>query len=465
MEGKSYRIWLAVLVLVLMVGSFVAGAGMMYSVSQESVLGLTARVAQMVPGVMAVEQAEDIPSATDLRPLATFWQVRDRIQHDFVHPIQDDTKLTYGAIRGMLAALEDPYSRFMTPEEYSEFQAEAEGHFEGIGAWLEQRRVDEFGHFEVVVISVIPEGPASKVDLRPSDIIFKVDDKSVLGMTVDRVAKLIRGPEDTEVKLTVLRGGHLLASPEVEAPVGTPEGGAALPARVPEDQGQLLDLTITRATVEIPPVETKILDDNIGYVWLRTFHKQAETKLHEALKELLAEDIQGLVFDLSGNGGGLLEQAISVTSLFMDEAVVVYVQERGAEPQPYKAMPGRLVPEDLPMVILTDVGSASASEITAAALQDSGQAKVVGQHTFGKAKVQTVMELNDHSALVLTTALYLTPNKRDLSQEYAEGKRGIKPDVVFPLPDPDQPFDGEKWHDQQIEKARQVLKQSAGPTG
>lgn len=436
MEGKSYRIWLAVLVLVLMVGSFVAGAGMMHRISPESVLGLGAQVAQMVPGPMAVEQADDIPSATDLRPLATFWQVRNRIQRDFVYPTQDDTKLTYGAIHGMLAALEEPYSRFMTPEEYKEFQAEAEGHFEGIGAYLKQR-IDEYGYFEVTVVSIIPKGPASKVDLRPHDIIIKVDDRPVRGMRVDQVAKLIRGPEGTEVKLTVLR----------------------------EETPPALERVIARAAVDIPTIETKILDDNTGYIWLRGFHKQAETKLHKALEKLLAKDIRGLVFDLSLNGGGLLEQAISVASLFMDGSTVVYVQERDAEPQPYQAMPGRLVPEALPMVILLDGGSASASEIVAAALQDIGRAKVVGQHSFGKAKVQTVMELNDHSALVLSTALYLTPNKRDLSQEYAEGKRGIKPDVAFPLPDPEEPFDSEQWHQQQIEKALGVLKQSPGLAG
>ena len=439
MAGKSYRIWLVLVVLVLMVGSFVAGAGMMYGVSQESVLGLSARVAQMMPGVMEVEQADDISSATDLRPLATFWQVRDRILQDYVYPVEDATKLTYGAIRGMLAALEEPYSRFMTPAEYEEFQGEAEGHFEGIGAWLGQR-LDEYGYFEVMLISIIPEGPAGEVDLRPHDIITMVDDRPVRGMTVDRVAKLIKGAEGTPVKLTVLR----------------------------EATPPLLERVIVRASMDIPTIETKILDDNIGYIWLRSFHKQAETKLHSALEELLDKGIQGLVLDLTINGGGLLEQAISVCDLFLDEQTVVYVQERNREPEPYRTMPGTLVPENMPIVILQDEGSASAAEIVAGALQDLGRAKIVGQHSFGKSKVQTVMELNDHSALVLSTAVYLTPNKRDLSEEYEEGKRGIEPDVAFPLPAPDEPFDREKWeqwHQQQVEKAAEVLKKSLATAG
>ena len=454
MEYKSYRIWLAVVILVLMVGSFVAGAGVMYGVSQDSVLGLTARVAQMGPGVFEVEEAEDIPSATDLQPLATFWQVRDRILHDFVYPVEDSTKLTYGAIRGMLAALEDPYTRFMTPQEYKEFQAEAEGHFEGIGAYLEQHSIDELGHFEVVIVSIIPEGPAAEVDLRPGDVIVKVDDKAVRGMTVDRVANLIRGPEGTEVKLTLLRGGH-----------GGPAGVGGL-----ERQGKLVDLTIVRAAVDIPIIETKILDDDIGYVWLRLFHKQAGSKLQAGLEELLDKHIRGLVLDLSINGGGLLEQAISVCNLFLDKQTVVYVQERNGEPQPYQTMPGTVIPEDLPIVILIDGGSASASEIVAAALQDIGRAKIVGQNSFGKSKVQTVMALNDQSALVLSTALYLTPNKRDLSQEFEDGKRGIKPDVVFPPLEfaADEQRSREKWeqyHQQQVEKAAAVLRGSLAAAG
>ena len=438
MERRLYPIWLAVVIPVLMVASFVAGAGVMYGVSQESILGVTARVAQMAPALVEIEEAEGITSATDLQPLATFWQVRDRILRDFVYPIEDDTRLTYGAVRGMLAALEDPYSRFMTPEEFAEFQRETEGHYQGIGAWLAQRTVGDTNQIEVVILSVIPEGPASKVDLRPDDVVKKVDDKPVRGMGVDRVSKLIRGPKDTKVKLAVAREG----SPE------------------------LIELTIVRMSVDIPPVEQKMLEDGIGYVWLRLFHEQAEDELRAALQELIDQGIQGLILDLSINGGGLFYQAISVASLFMEEGeVVLYVGERETEPHPFKALPGLVVPADLPLVVLVDGGSASAAEIVAGALQDTGRAKVVGQHTFGKSKVQTVMALNDRSALVLSTAVYLTPNKRDLSEEYEVGKRGIKPDVVYPPLElgPEERLDHQKveqWHEEQIARAADVLKES-----
>ena len=460
MQTKPYRIWLAPIVVLLMVLSFAAGAGIMYSTSHHSILGLTAQVAQVMPGVMEVETAADIPAATDLRPLATFWQVRDRILHDYVYPIEDDTKLTYGAIRGMLASLEDPYSRFMTPGEYEEFQEEAQGKFEGIGAWLEQRHVTDttmpvecptcHHHFtipvddregiEVAIVSIIPEGPAATVDLRPGDVLLKVDDKSVRGMHVAQVSKLIRGPEGTPVKLSLRREG----------------------------QSEIVELTIIRAAVDIPTIETRIVEDNIGYVWLRGFHKQAETKLREALEEMVDRQVSGLIFDLSLNGGGLLEQAISVSNLFLDNQTVVYVQERNGDAHPYRTMPGRVVSEDLPVVVLIDGGSASASEIVAAALHDTGRAQVVGQHSFCKSKVQTVMELTDHSALVLSTAVYLTPDKRDLSEEYADGKRGVEPDIVFPLPELDEEFGRKKWeqwHDQQIQQAAKVLLETLPTTG
>lgn len=442
MERKFYPIWLALGVLVLMVISFVAGAGVMYGVaSQESVLGITARVAQMAPTVFEEEPFQPSERSTALTPLGTFWQVRDKILTEHVYPIEDDTKLTYGALRGMLAALEEPYSRFMTPREFKEFQAEAEGHFEGIGAYLGQH-LDEYGYFEVIVISIIPEGPASKVDLRPRDVIIKVDDRPVRGMTVDRVAKLIKGPKDTQVKLTVLREGKLPA----------------------------VDLAVPRGPVDIPTIEQKIFEDNIGYVWLRGFHKQAETKLHATLQDLVDQGVKGLVFDLSINGGGLLGQAISVASLFMEDEVVIYERKRGAELVPHRAQRGLVVPRELPLVVLVDEGSASASEIVAAALQDTGRAQIVGHSTFGKSKVQTVMKLIDDSALVLSTAVYLTPNKRDLGEEYEEGERGIKPDVAFPPLelDQDEPFDveaREQWHQDQIDRAVKVLKETMAESG
>lgn len=428
MMTKTYAV-LAVVALV----AFGAGMLAMHAIGSEAVLRTAARIVQVMPGIIQIEEAPLIPAASDLRPLQTFWEVRERVKKQFVYDIEDDTKLTYGAIRGMLTSLDDPYTRFYTPEEYREFQVETEGHFDGIGAVLESRVVGEGGHREVFITAVLPEGPTSKADVQPEDVIVAVDDVPTKGMTLQAVVNRIRGKRGTQVKLGLKR----------------------------QSSEKLIEVTIVRAEIQVPVVEHRMLDNQIGYVWLRSFNKQAEVKLREALKDLNAQGMRGLVFDLSIDGGGLLDVAIAVSSMFMDGGPVVYVKERDREPQALQARKGTLVPESLPMVVLVDRGSASASEIVAGCVQDRGRALIVGQNTFGKSKVQTVAELNDGAALVLSTAVYLPPNKRDISLEYEEGKRGIKPDRFFPEPELDE---GERitfkdWHEQQIQKAVDVLEE------
>lgn len=417
---------------VLVIVAFLGGMLTMRLTGDEGLLNVVARVVQVIPGVLQVEGGLSIPAATDLRPLQTFWEVRDKVKRSFVYPITDDSKLTYGAIRGMLAALDDPWTRFYTPEEYREFQTETEGHFDGIGAVLESREVGDNNEREVFISTIIPEGPAAKADVQPDDVILTVDDVPVKGMTLQAVVNRIRGQRGTVVKLGLKRAG-------VDKPV---------------------EVAITRAEIQFPVVEYRMLENQVGYVWLRSFNKQAEAKLREALEDLRGKGMKGLVFDLSINGGGLLDMAIAVSSMFVDQGPVVYVQERGQNPEPLNAQRGALVvPKEIPVVVLTDHGSASASEITAACLQDSGRALVVGQNTFGKSKVQTVCELNDKSALVLSTAVYLTPKKRDISQEYEPGKRGVKPDRYFPDPEPGAKIKFDDWHKQQIAQAVKVLEE------
>ncbi len=422
------RVWLIVLLVVLAAGSFVAGIGVRHSAASGPLLSLVGRVAQIVPGV--VEQGNGITVRTDLQPLATFWQVREKILSDFVDPVEDPAELTYGAIRGMVAALGDPYSRFMTPDQYEEFQREAAGQFEGIGAYLEERTVGEAGKIEVIIFSIIPGGPASEADIRPGDVVLGVDDESMEGKHVGYVADLIRGPEGTQVTLTLRREGR--AEP--------------------------ITVSVSRRQVTLPPPEHKVIDEKIGYVWLHTFNKQAEAQLRAAIEELLAEDIEALLLDLSDNGGGLLDQARSVTSLFYEGEPVVYVRQRGRQLQPLQAHPDQvLVPAEMPVVVLVTGTSASASEIVAGALQDLDRATIVGQNTFGKAKVQTLIPLDDGSALALSTAVYLTPNKRDLSKADDDNKRGVEPDVHLPGYNPDGPLTAQQWHDSMVDRAVEVL--------
>ncbi len=422
------RIWLIVLIVVLMGGSFAVGMGVRYSAATEPLLSLVGRVAQAVPGVVA--QGKGIAVRTDLQPLATFWQVREKILNDFVHPVDDPAELTYGAIRGMVAALEDPYSRFMTPEQYEEFKTEASGQFEGIGAYLEERTADKTGEIEVVIFSIIPGGPASEADIRPGDVVLAVGDELVAGKHVGAVADLIRGPEGTSVTLTLRREGR--AEP--------------------------VTVSVSRRQVTLPPPEHKVIDGKIGYVWLHTFNKQAEVQLRAAIEELLKKGTKALLLDLSDNGGGLLDQAISVTSLFYENEPVVYVRERGQQLQPLNALADQeIVPANMPVAVLVTGGSASASEIVAGALQDLHRAIVVGQNTFGKAKVQTLIPLDDGSALALSTAVYLTPSKRDLSKTGKDGKCGIKPDIELPGFDPDGSLTAQQWHDNMVDQAVNVL--------
>ena len=421
----------AAIAIVLFVAGFTAG-GMF---SRSCILGLSPLLAQIAPGVYQPTKDYDIPAATDLSPISTFYEVRKRIKSDYVYPLEDDKTLTYGAIRGMLSSLEDPYSRFLDPEEFREFRTESEGHFDGIGAVLEMR-TDANGRGQVTVSSILPGGPSSKTNMRPLDRIMKVDGKLTDGLSLNEVVRQIRGKRGTSVTLTLARDGV--------------EGN--------------FDVEIERANIDLPTVEREMLDDKIGYIWLRTFNQTAASKMSEAVEYLMAQGMKGLLLDLSQDPGGILDVAVNVAGLFLDGGPVVYVKGRDTEPHPLNAGPGTVLPEDIPMIVLVDHGSASASEILAGALQERSRAEVAGHHTFGKSKVQTIIELRDGSALFLSTAVYLTPEFTDLGIEGEDGKRGVRPAHVFPDPDPDPEveFVFEDWHKQQINRAVEILKAKMG---
>jgi carboxyl-terminal processing protease len=396
-------------------------------------------VAQLVPGAYTYDRAESVPSPGDLQPLATFWEARKELRKRFYRPIKDEQELTYGAIRGMLAAVNDPYTRLMEPEEFQSFEEENEGNFEGIGAMLGVREKDVSGEKvqEVFIQSVIEDGPAEKRGLRPKDIIIGVDGAPIEGLRLDQVVDRIRGKQGTTVKLTVEREG----------------------AKEP------LDIPIVRDRIEYPVVEYSMKDGKIGYIWLRQFSRPATPKVKAALQDLLAQGAKGIVFDLSSNGGGLLDTAVEIESFFFDGGPAAYILEKGADqPEALDATPGVLVPENVPMVCLINEGSASASEIVAGALQDRKRATIVGQHSFGKSKVQTIVQLGDDSAMLITTALWLTPAKHDIG-EVRNGKVGVIPDVELPEWTPDTKLTGGEWHDQQVEKAIDVLKQDMAKAG
>ncbi len=399
------------------------------------------QIAQLVPGAYTYEEADSIPAPTDLRPVTTFWEARKELKRRFYRPIDDEAELTYGAIRGMLDALGDPYTRLMEPEEFQAFQKENEGNFEGIGAVLEVREKEAAnGEVEqqVIIQSVIYGGPAEKRGLLPGDVIIGVDDKPIRGLRLDQVVDRIRGPRGTTVKLTVTRQG----------------------------EEQPIDVPIVRDRIEYPVVEYEMKPGQIGYVWLRQFSRPATVKTQAALRELVGQGAKGIVLDLSSNGGGLLDTAVEVEGLFFDGGPAAFILEKGAEePEALEASEGTLVPLDVPMVCIINEASASASEIVAGALQDRKRATVVGQPSFGKSKVQTIVPLGDDSAMLVTTALWLTPGKHDVGEEKPNGKRGVIPDVEFEPWTPETKIPGTQWHEQQVEKALQVLNQKMAEAG
>jgi C-terminal peptidase prc len=425
---------LLVLALFLAVLAFASGTLTGLGINRSRLLTSAARVAQITSGALTPHRDDSIPAVTNLNALEVIWEVREKVKQSFVYPIKDDKKLTYGAIRGMLAALDDPFTRFLEPDEYKEFQTDTDGHFDGIGAVLEAKVDERSGREQVVISSILPEGPASKTELRPGDIVLKVDKTSVEGKDLSEVVKLIRGPRGTPVILTVYRKG-----------VSKP-----------------LPITVVRANIEVKVVEYKMIDPQakIGYLWLRSFNHQAVKETRAAIDDLTKQGMTGLVLDLSMDPGGLLDVAVQIGSFFIADGPIVFIKNRGEEPQPLNAVAGYAISDKIKMVVLIDGGSASASEIVSGALQDTKRAVIVGQHSFGKSKVQTVMELQDQSALFLSTAVYLTPKLRDIGLKDANGVGGVKPDILFPEPDPNGTIKYKEWHDTQVLKSVDILRRN-----
>lgn len=434
MQRKEHSV-MFVMALVIGLLAFAGGTITGLSLSRGSLLTMAARVAQITSGAFE-KQVSDLPPVTNLNALEVIWEVRDKVLKHFVFPVQDDKKLTYGAIRGMLGSLDDPFTRFLDPREYKEFQTDNSGHFDGIGAVLEGKVDPKSGNQEIVISSILPEGPASKTNLRPGDIVVRVDKTSTDGMTVTQVVNLIRGPRGTKVTLWVARKGS----------------------------DKALEIPVVRANIEVKVVEYKMLDEKqkIGYVWLRQFNQNAAREMRSALDDLQKQGMKGLVLDLSMDPGGILDVAVEVASMFISDGPIVYIKNRGEEPKPLNAIAGQAIDPRIPIAVLIDGGSASASEILSGALQDTGRATICGQHSFGKAKVQTIIELQDDSALFLTTALYLTPKLRDIGAKDADGNPGVKPDKKFVEPAPDANIKFKEWHDDQVKQTTDVLREKMG---
>ena len=301
------------------------------------------------------------------------------------------TKESYEAIRGMLASLDDPYTRFMDPREFKEMQIDTSGELTGVGIQLSLDKETK----ELVVVSPIEGSPASRAGVMPKDVILSIDGKSTKGMSTEDAVKLIRGQAGSTVTLQLRR------------------------------DGKVVDTPLVRARIELHAVDSQVNTSadgtRIGYIRLKQFNANAAKDMADALKKLEGENVQGYVLDLRSNPGGLLMASIAIARQWLDEGVIVSTKTRDGI-QDTKRANGRSLTQK-PLVVLVNEGSASASEILSGALQDNHRAVVVGEKTFGKGLVQSVRGLSDGSGMTVTIAKYLTPNGRDIH------KHGIDPDV------------------------------------
>jgi carboxyl-terminal processing protease len=359
------------------------------------------------------------PLATDGSPqalrqlFAPFWESWKIIHEEFVDQPVDDDSLMRGAIRGMLEATGDQHTTYMDPNEYEQATIELEGRYEGIGAW-----VDPDGEY-LVIVSPMPDSPAKKAGLLPGDVVVAVDGEDMTGVDGSLVIRRIMGPAGSTVRLTILREGK------------------------PDP----FEVSLQRASITVPSVEGRLLEDGIGYVQMFTFGEETTDDLRRALREVLAQNPRGLILDLRGNGGGYLSTAIEVASEFIDEGVVLTERFGDGTEQVYRARSGGTATE-IPLAILINGGTASASEIVAGAVQDLGRGILVGTQSYGKGSVQNWIPLEDNQGAVrVTVARWYTPSGRLIADA------GLEPDVVVDLSEADLQGD----RDLQLEAAIEAL--------
>src|SRR3981081_1587949 len=321
--------------------------------------------------------------------LNLFGDVLERVRRDYVEPVDEKT-LIENAINGMLSAL-DPHSSYMNPKTYKDMQIQTKGEFGGLGIEV------TMDNGVIKVVSPIDDTPASKAGLQPGDLIFALDGEPVQGMTLQDAVEKMRGKVGTPIKISVRRGTK-----------------------------DPFDVTLTRETIKVKAVRYHLEGGDIGYIRVTSFTEQSTSGVLDAVEKLKKEagnKLKGYILDLRNNPGGLLDQAIAMSDAFLDKGEIVSVKARKSEEeQRWHDKPGA-VPNGLPIVVLMNGGSASASEIVAGALQDHRRAIILGTRSFGKGSVQTIMAVTGGGAIRLTTALYFTPSGRSIQKE------GIKPDI------------------------------------
>lgn len=333
-----------------------------------------------------VVTAEGKSETVDMR---LFWDTWNVLNGKYVDPHKLDIEnMIFGAIHGMVNALEDPYTSFMTPKENKEFQDSMQGTLEGIGAELTLK------NGLLTVISPVKNSPAKRAGLMPEDVIYKVDDETTENMGLEQAVMKIRGPKGTTVTLTILRKGH----------------------------NEPLVMKIMRDSINIESVDWK-MEDGIAILEINQFGDNTKEEFSKAISDILAKRPKGIVLDLRYNGGGYLEGAVDIASEFMEKGKVVTIKKRNSEEDETISVSGSARMTNIPMVVLINKGSASASEIVAGAIQDNKRGIIMGESSFGKGTVQEVENLLGGSSLRVTVAKWFTPDDHNITEV------GITPDV------------------------------------
>ena len=369
---------------------------------------------------------ETITCAEPSEAFAAFCEAYAQIRAGYVDELTDE-QLVDGALRGMVEyGLEDPYSGYLPPSQYSEALDSLSGEFSGIGAEVGMENLADPGDLEsctvvtdncvMVVVAPLEGSPAEEAGLQPGDQILAIDGESTTGESVSSLVYVVRGEAGTDVTLTIRR------------------------------DSEEMDITVTRAVIDLQEVRSELLDDGVGYLRLTSFTARASDMIRDAIAGLLDQGATKFVFDLRGNPGGFIDAARGIGSQFIPTDELLFTVESGEDVQEWRAVDGLLQSDDVPVVVLIDGGSASASEIVAAALQEHDRATLVGEPTFGKNTVQVWNDLPNGGGLRLTTDRWFTPDHNSVAPD------GVQPDVVVAGPE-----DPTSDADPQLDRALELL--------
>jgi carboxyl-terminal processing protease len=406
-------IFVVLVVIVVGLGSFAGGFVTGHMVPLGSIPGMPEPVT-LAPPTTSPEQQSATPSEYQVL-FSPFWEAWNLVHENFVDQPVDDIALMRGAISGMMNALGDQHSSYMDPKDFADANSSLEGEYEGIGAFVDT--TTEY----LTITSPIPGSPAERAGLMPGDQIVAIDGKDMTGIAAEVARTKVLGPANTVVHLTVLRDG----------------------------EDKLLEFDVTREKITMKSATGKMLDSGIAYIQVTTFGDKTTPELLAALTDVMAQDPKGIILDLRNNGGGYLTTSVEVTSQFLADGVVLYEQYGDGTRTTYDVLPDGMATDiNIPMVVLINEGSASASEIVAGALQDTGRAKLVGVTSYGKGSVQNWIPLSgDNGAVRITIAKWLTPNENTIHEI------GLTPDVVVERTEEDYKAN----LDPQLDKAVEVL--------